>query len=303
MKVPGTTIKYTALGVVIIYVLYVLAVGLISDVSPSSYKPAKLTEQATERDRAMVLAQGVTDALEKELSSVFGWLPNDLLFIPAIIDNKTAYQSGVIYATRPASDIIAKTAARIGERDTIDKRLADATSRYFTYGENVWGYLFVYDCEGKYKSGIKDWKDWALSINTKSRDAGIYNVKSDDVYNILKYCSTMTDFALGILNDTDMSHFDSDNNIYFAKGVAKVTGNILRAITVADESVALRGGSENLQEALKRFDYIDEFNPMYVVAGGNATGDAMLPNHVAALARHLDVANNRLNDMLSSMDK
>ena len=303
MKVPGTAIKYTALGVVIIYVLYVLAVGLISDVSPRSYKPTKLSETATERDRAMVLAQGVTDALEQELSSLFGWLPNDLFFIPALIDNKTAYQSGVIYATRPASDIIAKTAARIGERDTIDKRLADATSRYFTYGENVWGYLFVYDCEGKYKSGIKGWKDWALSINTKSRDAGIYNVKSDDVYNILKYCTVMTDFALGILNDTDMSHFDSDNNIYFAKGVAKVTGNILRAITVADESVALRGGSENLQEALKRFDYIDEFNPLYVVAGGNATGDAMLPNHVAALARHLDVANNRLNDMLSSMDK
>ena len=70
-----------------------------------------------------------------------------------------------------------------------------------------------------------------------------------------------------------------------------------------DNQVSARGGAENLTEALKRFDYIEEFDPLYVFAGGNAVGDAMLPNHVAALARHLDVCNNRLNDMLASMEK
>lgn len=303
MTLSAKSFKYPILIIILAYVLYVACVGLISNVSPQSYAPAKVDNTADERQKAQILAHGVTDALETELSSLFGWLPNDILMEQKIIDNKTAYQRGVIYATRPASDIVAKTAGRVGERDTIDSRLSDATSRYFTYADNVWGFLFVYDCEGKYKAGIKGWQDWANSVGTKSRDAGIYNVKSDDVFNILKYCAAMTDYALGILNNTDIGHMDADNNIYYVKGVAKVAGNVLRALIAVDESVVARGGAENVDEALKRFAYIDEFNPLYVVAGGNARGDAMLPNHIAAMARHLDVANNRLNDMMASMDK
>ena len=78
-------------------------------------------------------------------------------------------------------------------------------------------------------------------------------------------------------------------------------GNVLRALAAVDSTLSERGGAENLQEALQRLDYIEEFNPIYVMAGGNTVGDAMMPNHVAALARHIDITNNRLNDMLQSM--
>ena len=39
------------------------------------------------------------------------------------------------------------------------------------------------------------------------------------------------------------------------------------------------------------------------MAGGNVVGDAMLPNHVAAIARHIDVASNRISDIMQSMEK
>ncbi len=284
-------------------VIYLLAAGIFTSAATEPYRPEALPDTATDQERAAVLASGVTAALDHELSGFMGWMVNDLCLVPAILDNKSSYQRGVIYATRPASDMLAKTAARVGERDTIDPRLADATSRYFTYGEEVWGFWFIYDCEGKYKQGIKNWQDWAANVGESGRNAAVYNVKSDDVYNIIKYCAHMTDFALGLLNDSSMGHFISDNNIYFAKGVSTVAGNVLRALAAVDNSVSLRGGAENLNEALKRFDYIEEFNPLYVFAGGNAVGDAMLPNHVASLARHLDICNNRLNDMLASMEK
>ncbi len=284
-------------------VLYLLIAGIFTSSGTEPYRPAQLESSATEQERAAIIAEGVSSALEQELDGFLGWMVNDLCFVPSIIDNHSSYQRGVIYATRPASDMLAKTVARIGERDTIDSRLADATSRYFTYGENVWGFWFIYDCEGKYRAGIKNWRSWAQSVGSTARNAGIYNVKSDDVYNVIKYCAAMTDYALGILNDSEVGHFKADNNIYFAKGVSAVAGNVLRALSAVDNSVSERGGAENLTEALKRFDYIEEFNPLYVFAGGNAVGDAMLPNHVAALARHLDVANNRLNDMLASMEK
>jgi hypothetical protein len=296
-------IKYAAAGVAGLYVLYVVTVGLVSSPAGDPFRPEPLDAQATDTDRAVVMAEGVTHALSDQLSTFFGWLPNDLLFVPSILDNTVSYQQGVIYATRPASDIVAKTAARYGKNDTIDTRLADATSRYFTYSEKVWGFWFIYDAEGKYKEGIKNWRAWAQSVGSTAKNAGVYNVKSDDIYTVLKYCASMTDYALGILNDEKMGHFESDNNIYYTKGVCAVVGNVLRALATVDSSVAERGGQENLDEALKRLDYVAEFNPLYVVAGGNEIGDAMLPNHVAALARHIDVANNRINDMLSSMEK
>ncbi len=297
-------VKYAAAGFVGLLVLYTAGAGVLSVFLPDSYQtPEDVNESSPEQKKAMVMADAITAALEGELDEIYGFLPNDLFFIPDILDNRASYQRGVIYATRPASDMAAKTVARAGERDTIDPRLADATSRYFTYGENVWGFWFVYDCEGKYRQGIKGWKEWASSVGTAGRNAGVYNVKSDDVYAILRYCHNMMEYALGILNDSDMGHFSADNNIYFAKGVAAVAGNVLKGISCVDSSVAGRGGIENLNEALRRFDYIASFDPLYVFAGGNAVGDAMLPNHVAALARHFDICSNRIADMMSSMEK
>ena len=124
-----------------------------------------------------------------------------------------------------------------------------------------------------------------------------------EVYEILKYASTVTELALSYLNSSSIGHFSADDAIYYAKGVVSVAGNVVRGLAAVDESVAVRGGQENLDEALKRFDYIAEFDPLYVFAGGNTVGDAMMPNHVAALARHVDIVNNRINDMLASMEK
>ena len=254
-------------------------------------------------NKAAILADATTFALENQLDSFMGWIPNDLLFVPKILDNIRCYQNGIIYATRPASDIVAKTASRYGKNDTLDPRLVDATSRYFVYSGDVWGFWFIYDAESKYKAGIANWKSWANSVDSGAKNAGIYNVKSDDVYAILKYCNQMLEYALGNLNDENISHFDADNNVYFAKGIAAVVENVLHGLLAVDSSVIERGGQENVTAAINRLQYIREFNPMYVVAGGNVVGDAMLPNHVAAIARHIDVASNRISDIMQSMEK
>ena len=259
------------LGLVGIYVLYLLAVGLGSTTCPEGYKAPELGDTPlTDRDKAMIMAQAVTHSLDSQLNSTFGWIPNDLLLVPSIDDNITNYQKGVIYATRPASDMVAKTISRFGQNDTLDPRLVDATSRYFPYSADVWGWAVVYNTEGKYKDGIQNWISWAASVDSGAKNAGIYNVKSDDVYQILKYCTSMLEYTLGI---------------------------------AVDSSVVARGGKENVEVALQRLDYIRNFNPWYVVAGGNDIGDAMLPNHIAALARHIDVASNRITDIRNSMEK
>lgn len=56
-------LKYALAIIVGLYVLYILAVGLISSPSGELYKPQMLDQNATDQDRAMVLAEGVTHAL------------------------------------------------------------------------------------------------------------------------------------------------------------------------------------------------------------------------------------------------
>ena len=92
------------LGVIGIYVLYVLAVGLVSSTCPEHYSAPDLGDNATDKDKALIMADAVTHSLETELDSFFGWIPNDLFLVPKFLDNITSYQKGVIYATRPASD-------------------------------------------------------------------------------------------------------------------------------------------------------------------------------------------------------
>ncbi len=303
LKLKSNRILQVVSGLIGIYVLYLLTVGLVSSTCPKGYVPPEITENTTDRDRALILADATTFAIDTQLNSTFGWIPNDLFFVPSILDNIVNYQKGVIYATRPASDIIAKTISRYGKNDTMDQRLVDATSRYFVYADDVWGYWWIYDTEGKYKQGVQNWKSWALSVDTGAKNSGVYNVKSDDVYLILKYCNQMLEYSLGYLNKDKIKHFESDNYVYFAKGVVSVVENILKGLVAVDSSVISRGGAENVTAALKRLEYVREFNPMYVAAGGNDKGDAMFPNHVASIARHIDVASNRINDIMQSMEK
>ena len=86
-------------GLVAVYVLYLLAVGLFTTVAGQSYK-APAEAPADDRAKAACIAEALVQPLEEELDGAFGWLPNDILLVPRIIDNKTSFQLGVIYATR-----------------------------------------------------------------------------------------------------------------------------------------------------------------------------------------------------------
>ncbi|MBO4296611.1 MAG: DUF2333 family protein [Desulfovibrio sp.] len=290
----------TVLTILGIYVLYICCVGLFSTVSDQAYQPpAELPK--TDKDRAAVMADALVQPIDGELHCLFGWLPNDLFPVPQFIDNKTNFQRGVIYAIRSASDVLAHQIARYGERDTVPPLLVDATAKYFAYADNVWGWWWLYDTESRYKAGVKNWRRWAELVGIGGKNGQIYNMTTNDVVAILNWCIATTDYALGMLNDENVGHFRADDVVYYVKGVCYVVDNILEALLICDESIATRGGKENVDECQKRFNMISSFNPIYVVAGSYGVGDSFWPNHIAALARHVDVVNNRLSDIRHAM--
>ncbi len=287
----------------IVLVLYVVAVGVISKVAGQSYQ-APAETPTDDPARAVCMADALTQALDEELGSRFGWLPNDLFFVPKIIDNKTNYQRGVIYATRNASDVLSKAIARYGDRDTVPPMLANATARDFAYADNVWGWWAVYNSEKRYRAGIDAWHRWASLVGAAdAKKAQVYNVTTNNVVEILTWANGLMEYTLGVLNDIKLGHFQSDDAVYYVKGVCRVIDNVIEGLLQCDSSLMDRGGRENVEEVLRRFKMISSFNPTYVVAGSYGVGDGFWPNHIAALARHIDIVSNRLTDIVKTMEK
>ncbi len=286
-----------------VFVLYLLAVGMFSTVAGQAYK-APAEAPADDKARAVCLAEALVQPLEEELDSLFGWLPNDILLVPRIIDNKTSYQRGVIYATRSASEVLARTAARFGDRDTLPHMLVDATQKNFAYADDVWGWWALYNTEKRYRDGIADWRLWASRVTSeKVKQAQIYNMTTSDIVEVMNWAIKTMDYALGVLNDDKVGHFYSDNVIYYVKGLSRVVDNVIEGLLVCDSSIMERGGRENVEELVKRLQMISIFNPIYVVGGSYGVGDSFWPNHIAAMARHVDVVSNRLTDIRNAMEK
>ncbi len=296
--VPGAVVLC-----LLLLVVYVTCVGVFSPVANQSYKPP-LEAPKTDQEKAMVMANALVQPIEEELDGFFGWLPNDLFFVPSIIDNKTNYQQGVLYATRSASDLLSHVIARYGDKDTIPPMLVNATSQDFAYGSDVWGWWLVYSSEKRYRSGIKNWRLWASEVgNENSKKAQVYNVTTNDVVQIVSWANGLMEYTLGVLNDIKVGHFQSDDAIYYVKGICRVVDSVLEGLIQCDNSMIERGGKENVDEVLKRFKMISQFNPTYVVAGSYGVGDSFWPNHIAAMARHVDIVSNRLSDIVKTMEK
>ncbi len=288
---------------VILLILWILAVGAFSKVAGQRYL-APAGAPATDQAKAGCMADALTQALEEELDSRFGWLPNDLFFVPKLIDNKTSYQRGVIYATRNGSDVLARAIARYGDRDTVPPMLANATGRDFAYADNVWGWWVIYDSEKRYRAGIDAWHKWASLVGSgNARQVQVYNVTTANIVEILTWANSLMEYTLGVLNDIKIGHFQSDDAVYYVKGVCRVLDNIIEGLLQCDSSLVDRGGRENVEEVLRRFRMISQFNPVCVVAGSYGVGDGFWPNHIAALARHIDIVSNRLTDIIRTMEK
>ena len=298
---PRALVMRAVLAVVGVIVLYICCVGIFSPVCGFEFKKPAISPD-TDAGKAAYMSEALIQPLDRQLNGFFGWLPNDLFGVPYLIDNKVNFQRGIIYATRSGSDVLSHRIARYGERDTVPAILVDATMKHFAYADNVWGWWYLYSTETQYKRGVEVWREWAAAVGQPGSKQ-ICNMTTDDVVSILNWAFRTMDYCLGILNDESISHFQSDDVIYYIKGVSWVVSNVLDALVDCDKSIRTRGGTKNVDECKKRFQMISQFNPILCVAGSNGVGDSFWPNHIASLARHVDVVGNRLSDIRNAMEK
>lgn len=88
-------------------------------------------EQMTEQAKGAALLSALTNRMDAELNSTFGWTANDILFNRWIMDNRAYRQFGTYVATKMLFDHYSTVIAKLGSNDRENDLLYNARLNHF----------------------------------------------------------------------------------------------------------------------------------------------------------------------------
>jgi hypothetical protein len=263
--------------------------SMLDAVKPNSAEPRK----------GMAIAAAITNRLEEEMNSTFGWSVNDLVVSPTRwLDNRANRQRGVIYATRMLINFYSTNLAKYGKVDAENESLKQAREKHFAFTEDSWWFP---SSEAEYEKGINLVRKYEDALN--SGDA-IYNMRSDDMYNLLTFIigSQFLDQPLGLLVQTDdqVSYTQLDDQIYYTQGVILVVRDLLRTFVHLYPGIKEKGGEDNIRIAFQEMELMCTFDPLIVLRGKH---DSVTADHRGKMARYLISLRERINDVAQSINR
>ncbi len=213
--------------------------------------------------------------LDYELNEPFlGWRPNDIL-IGRLTDNVNNFQLGVLEALRFTTLRLKDSLTRLGEADSYDPDLEEALAHLMISPTR---FMFP-SAEKSYSKAIKHLNEFIAKLESGERS---FYYRKD---TLLALMGTYKDL-LGNVNKTlvasPVGWFETDDQFYYAKGVAHVYYEILKVVRVGFETPleSTLYGIEMMDQILRQLDRAEEINPWYVM---NSRLDGIFANHRANL--------------------
>ena len=250
-----------------------------------------------EKTKGIVLSAAISNRLEEEMGSTFGWSVNDLIVSPTRwLDNRANRQRGVIFATRMLINFFSTNLAKYGKVDAENASLKEAREKYFAFSEANWWFPST---EGQYRQGIALLRKYEDDL---AAGKAIYNMRSDDMYNMLTFIigNQVLDQPFGLLvqpND-DVPYTKLDDRIYYTQGVILVLRDFIRSFVELYPAIKEKGGEENVRIALWDMEQICTFDPLIVLRGDH---DSVTADHRGKMARYLISFRERINDLAQSI--
>ncbi len=257
----------------------------------------QIKPESGEPQKGIALVTALSNRLQEELDSPFGWSVNDLIISPSRwLDNRANRQRGVIFATRMLINFFSTNLAKYGTVDAENEFLKEAREKYFAFSEDSWWFP---SSEAEYRKGI--------ALLNKYEDAlasgkAIYNMRSDDMYNMISFIigNQFLDQPLGLLvqPNSEVSYSDLDDRIYYTQGVILVLRDFMRTFVQLYPQIKEKGGEENIKIAFREMEQICTFDPLIVLRGDH---DAVTADHRGKMARYLIHIRERINDLAQSI--
>lgn len=257
----------------------------------------KVKPESSEAEKGAALAQAMTNRLEEELNSPFGWSVNDLWISPTRwLDNRANRQRGVIFATRMLVTFYATHLAKYGTVDAENEWLKEAREKRFAFSEDNW---WLPSSEGEYRKGIELVKKYETGLK---EGKAIYNLRTDDMYNLFTFIlsNQFLDQPLGLLVQAteEVPYTELDDRIYYTQGVILVLRDFLWATVQLYPSIREKGGGENIKIAFQEMERVCTFDPLVVMRGRH---DSIMADHRGKMASYVISIRERLNDVAQSI--
>ncbi len=248
----------------------------------------------SDNKKGVHVAQSVINHLETELDLLLGYSVNDLKVSPTYwLDNRRNRQAGVIFGVREVAAFFSEVFSKKGKNDPEDKQLQTARNKNFTNSEE-WGFAFVYS-EKYLQAGIKNYKTYQKALEDGDPKTQ-YNVESKDLFAAFEFVTgpKLIDVVTGKLSisDSEISHFQVDDDIYYAQGVMLIIRDFIRTLDIMYPEIREKAGDNNLDQALKLLDEAAAFNPLY-------TSDSF--GHRAEMYKICSQVERRLEDVRESL--
>ncbi len=252
----------------------------------------EITEGMTEDQKGIQLLNALTNQMNYEMNSVFGWSANDILFNKYILDNRAYRQFGVYVGTKMLLDHYSTVIAKLGNNERENDDLYQARLNYFAISPSRWGMWFIPSAEGSYEKAFEMFEKYK---NDLQNGEAVYNVRTDDIYSAFNLIlgETVFGYALGLLQDTQEQAFYSlDNKIYEVQGLILVVRDYIEAIYKLYPEIAEKNNAENFASAMDYLNRICNYNPLYITSSFNS-GELIIS--------YLLFAKNRLEDIRNSI--
>ena len=248
-------------------------------------------------EKGIALSAAISNRLEEELGSPFGWSVNDLVISPTRwLDNRASRQQGVIFATRMLINFFSTNLAKYGTVDAENELLKEARERHFAFSADSWWFP---SSESEYRNGIELLRKYEDEL---AAGKAIYNMRSDDMYNMITFIigNQFLDQPLGLLvqpND-EVLYTELDDRIYYTQGVILVLRDFIQTFIHLYPEVKEKGGEENIRIAFREMEQICTFDPLIVLRGEH---DSVTADHRGKVARYLIHIRERINDLAQSI--
>lgn len=252
---------------------------------------------SAEAKKGIALSAALSNRLEEEMGSTFGWSVNDLIVSPTRwLDNRANRQRGVIFATRMLINFFSTNLAKYGTVDKENNLLKEAREKYFAFSEDSWWFPST---ESQYRKGIALMRKYEDELAAGN---GVYNMRSDDMYNMLTFIigKQVLDQPLGLLvqPENEVAYTELDDRIYYTQGVILVLRDFIRTFVDLYPVIKEKGGEENIKIAMREMELICTFDPLIVLRGNH---DSVTADHRGKMARYLISFRERINDLAQSI--
>ena len=257
----------------------------------------QITPESGEAKKGIALSTAITNRLEEEMASTFGWSANDLIVSPSSwLDNRANRQRGVIFATRMLINFYSTNLAKYGKVDAENASLKEAREKHFAFSESSWWFPST---ESEYRKGLELVRKFEDDLAVGK---AVYNMRSDDMYNMLTFIigNQFLDQPLGLLvqpND-EVPYTQLDDRIYYTQGIILVLRDFIRTFVTLYPEIKQKGGEENVRIAFRDMEQICTFDPLIVLRGEH---DSVSADHRGKMARYLISFRERINDLTQSI--